>query len=393
MDLLRKEMERKKKALSDSRQIDSSRIGSCRTGAGRYHKAGELRRFQEERDESERCKRHSNETEIVNKKRPRLMVERGQSPSEKVGESLEAAAETSSKESSLFTSNTETVASFQSNSKVGLLQLSPTDVTKRLRMMGLPVRLFGERTLRQGVDLVDDRARFQRLKEALEAHKESIASLLEKDEFRLGSGHGIRNPFLEKDETGAGGLITTTSFHKREDKGAHEVEVTEKETEEEASDPHKRVYKYFKGLLREWEDDLEKRTDDLKRTVGGRNETKTLKQCKDYIKPLFKLCKNRRLEESLLNNILKIVDDCQAGEFVRAHDTYMDVAIGRAPWPIGVTQVGIHSRTGRAKIESQNVAHVMNSELQRKYLTSIKRLMTFAQTKRTDILHSKKVLN
>ena len=32
-------------------------------------------------------------------------------------------------------------------------------------------------------------------------------------------------------------------------------------------------------------------------------------------------------------------------------------------------------------IESSNVAHVMNSELQRKYLTSVKRLMTYAQKK------------
>ena len=92
-------------------------------------------------------------------------------------------------------------------------------------------------------------------------------------------------------------------------------------------------------------------------------------------------------------NILKIVDFCQQGDFVKANDAYMDVAIGRAAWPIGVTMVGIHARTGRSKIESQNVAHVMNSELQRKYLTSVKRLMTFAQNKRTDVNPSKKVMN
>lgn len=66
---------------------------------------------------------------------------------------------------------------------------------------------------------------------------------------------------------------------------------------------------------------------------------------------------------------------------MKAHDTYIDISIGRAAWPIGVTMVGIHQRTGRAKIESSNVAHVMNSELQRKYLTSVKRLMTYAQKK------------
>jgi pre-mRNA-splicing factor 18 len=94
-----------------------------------------------------------------------------------------------------------------------------------------------------------------------------------------------------------------------------------------------------------------------------------------------------------MSHILKIVEFCQAGEFVKANDAYIDVAIGRAAWPIGVTQVGIHARTGRAKIESANVAHVMNSELQRKYLTSVKRLMTYYQKKREDVAPSKKVLN
>jgi pre-mRNA-splicing factor 18 len=53
--------------------------------------------------------------------------------------------------------------------------------------------------------------------------------------------------------------------------------------------------------------------------------------------------------------------------------------------------VGIHARSGRAKIESSNVAHVMNSELQRKYLTSVKRLLSYAQKKRPDVDPSKKV--
>ena len=71
----------------------------------------------------------------------------------------------------------------------------------------------------------------------------------------------------------------------------------------------------------------------------------------------------------------------------------MDVAIGRAAWPIGVTMVGIHARSGREKIETGKVAHAMNSELQRKYLTSIKRLMTFCQKQRDDVAPSKKVIN
>lgn len=55
------------------------------------------------------------------------------------------------------------------------------------------------------------------------------------------------------------------------------------------------------------------------------------------------------------------------------------MAIGNAPWPIGVTMVGIHARTGREKIFSKNVAHVMNDETQRKYIQALKRLMTKCQ--------------
>jgi pre-mRNA-splicing factor 18 len=59
----------------------------------------------------------------------------------------------------------------------------------------------------------------------------------------------------------------------------------------------------------------------------------------------------------------------------------------------GLTMVGIHERSGREKISTSKVAHIMNNELERKYLTSIKRLMTYAQTKRTDIAPSMKMLN
>ena len=95
----------------------------------------------------------------------------------------------------------------------------------------------------------------------------------------------------------------------------------------------------------------------------------------------------------MLLKLSEMVFHCRAGEFVKAHDAYMDLAIGRSAWPIGVTQVGIHSRTGREKIGANNVAHVMNSELQRKYLTSVKRLLTYEQKKRTDVDPSKKVMN
>ena len=36
----------------------------------------------------------------------------------------------------------------------------------------------------------------------------------------------------------------------------------------------------------------------------------------------------------------------------------MDLSIGNAPWPIGVTMVGIHERSGRAKIFTSEIARM-----------------------------------
>lgn len=65
----------------------------------------------------------------------------------------------------------------------------------------------------------------------------------------------------------------------------------------------------------------------------------------------------------------------QMREYLRANDAYLRLSIGNAPWPIGVTMVGIHERSGREKIFSNNVAHVLNDETSRKYIQSLKRLV------------------
>lgn len=152
------------------------------------------------------------------------------------------------------------------------------------------------------------------------------------------------------------------------------------------------VYKYFRSLLKEWEWDLNARDDSEKMTAKGKMETKTQKQCKDYIRPLFKLCKRKQVPSDISSKLLEMVQFCEDGNFRVAHDRYISTAIGNAAWPIGLTMVGIHERSGREKISTSKVAHVMNNELQRKYLTSVKRLMTFAQKKRPDVPPSMKVL-
>lgn len=111
-------------------------------------------------------------------------------------------------------------------------------------------------------------------------------------------------------------------------------------------------------------------------------------------------CGGQELEPDVLSSIAEIVHHMQTREYIQANDAYLRLSIGNAPWPIGVTMVGIHERSGREKIFSNNVAHVLNDEVSRKYIQSLKRcrrlafssgadgadplsirILTFAQTK------------
>ena len=440
MDLLKAEIERKKRAAEAAKKSAAS-SGAAVGAAGsssKYMKASERRRLQEEKEaEEERRRREEAESQkrsSKNKKRRRdgegdgidtgadadkgaasTTSETGGNKSSTSGSGVsgdnQKKAKSTSNDGSSPSKDTTTNSSGSKRQKHDKLReelndLAPADVAARLRSLGLPVRLFGERTAE----------RIDRLYDALERQRREMAGLSEMDEFRLGSGHGIRNPFLDRrggaDGVGVGAAAAgaaatdkslSTGVKKsgggddsaggkkgKDDSG----DKSRKDGDEgDDDDPHKKIHKFFKSLLKQWEDDLAHRPDSVKQTAAGRNETKTYKQCKDYIRPLFKMCKSRRLEPGMMAHILNIVNYCEQGEFVKANDAYIDVAIGRAAWPIGVTMVGIHARSGREKIGSSNVAHVMNNELQRKYLTSVKRLMSYCQKKRTDVDPSKKVVN
>lgn len=404
MDLLKQELLKKKKAIEQAKKSsDVGRIGNSlssdnnNSSSKTYLKAADVRRFQEKQQE-----REEEEIRRINRLKTNNVVYKdnnnGNNKKRKWTDDQNNSRRLDTNKSTLNNNKNElSMKSKENNDKISSdIQnesnqdqcnetiMSTSEITQALRELGIPVWLFGER---------NDTQRLDRLKEAKENRRATIAGLSEMDEYRLGSGHGIRNPFI-----GKGKDDDDFDLKQKQDKDdpntKTQTSATNNEQEdEESDDPHKTIHRFFKNLLRQWENELVNRPDAVKRTLTGRNETKTLKQCKDYIRPLFKLCKNRTLEENIMGSILNIVNFCKEGEFVKANDAYMDLAIGRAAWPIGVTMVGIHQRTGRERINADKVAHVMNSELQRKYLTSVKRLMTYCQKLRPDVDPSKKVTN
>lgn len=248
------------------------------------------------------------------------------------------------------------------------------EVVKRLRERSEPILLFGE-TMYEA---------FKRLRR-LEILEPEI-------------NKGLRNDFqeaLEKvDQAYLNEILKSQGGAESEGSGksVHDVSVTYDETTMEdilkmakglgvgdLGTDAKVVLAFLKLLLQMWGHKLNEREESEKIGMRGKLDSATYAQTQAYIKPLFRKLKTKSLPEDIMESLVEIVNYMLAREYVKANDAYLQMAIGNAPWPIGVTMVGIHARTGREKIFSKHVAHVLNDETQRKYIQALKRLMTKCQ--------------
>lgn len=114
----------------------------------------------------------------------------------------------------------------------------------------------------------------------------------------------------------------------------------------------------LQDLLRLWHQELHERTEIQRRSAAGKLDTATFKQTQKYLKPLFRLLKKKELAEDLLVPLHDIAQNCKQRQYVRAHDIYLKMAIGNAPWPMGVTNVGIHERSAREKLHADQIARM-----------------------------------
>ncbi|CAM9306879.1 unnamed protein product, partial [Ectocarpus sp. 8 AP-2014] len=211
----------------------------------------------------------------------------------------------------------------------------------RLRALCLPITLFGETQAQRSARLL--------LAEEDKGHHQ--------DDFTLADGHNVNNEFLGNVSSDLTGSHLDAATGRDEETAAGDGKAGDDSDDDDDDDDetgaevkemerNKLVRTFFRGLLKEWEMDLNARPDHVKRTVQGKLETKTQKQAKDYMRPLFKLCKQKALPDGILNNLVTMINFMKEGEFVRANDIYILTAIGNAPWPIGLTMVGIHERSG-----------------------------------------------
>jgi pre-mRNA-splicing factor 18 len=242
--------------------------------------------------------------------------------------------------------------------------ISNEETVRRLRAKGQPVRLFGE--------LDKDRRLRLRALELIE----------EKGHDRQGGQNDFKKA-LEDVENSEKELQNKSSKGKKKeqnDPSANSVlDLNLVKTDPDKLYPL--IYYALKRTLKDWEEAMDERPEHVKRTTQGKLAAATQVQSAEYLKPLFKTLRSRSLPPDMLVRIAEIVHYMQKRQYQRANDSYLRLSIGNAPWPIGVTMVGIHERSAREKISADQVAHVLNDEVSRKYIQSLKRLLTFSQTK------------
>ncbi|KAI9655696.1 MAG: mRNA splicing protein prp18 [Trizodia sp. TS-e1964] len=140
---------------------------------------------------------------------------------------------------------------------------------------------------------------------------------------------------------------------------------------------------YFTLVLSEWALAMDQRPESVKESFQGKAAFNTMVQTRENMRPLFRRFEHGEVEEGILEPILGIVKAAQERRYVDANDGYLTLSIGKAAWPIGVTMVGIHERSAREKLHESDkgAAHIMSDEVTRKFLQSIKRCLSFAQTR------------
>lgn len=249
-------------------------------------------------------------------------------------------------------------------------ELPRAEVIRRLRERGEPTRLYGE----------SERDAFQRLRH-IEINQPEVQ-------------HGFRNDFKDAmDEVNQQYLkdifaSSEAGNDEKDDDQKDEVldeSITYDEIQEMArrlgrgnkDHDHLVISTLLEFLLKLW--NAQVNSQKQVHTTNVKIARATYNQTKVYMKPLLRKLKTRSIPDDILDSLTIIIKHLLSRNYIKASDAYLQMAIGNAPWPIGVTMVGIHARTGREKIFSKNVAHVMNDETQRKYIQGLKRLMTKCQ--------------
>ncbi|KHN82577.1 Pre-mRNA-splicing factor 18 [Toxocara canis] len=250
--------------------------------------------------------------------------------------------------------------------------LPRAEVIRRLRTRSQPITLFGETE-------AESRARLRKLE-------------IEQPDMKEGWKNDFQSAMRQVDHE----LVEEVIKGEQNSAGKHDVDMpgTAEDTTWERIEANARllgegdnpnrdcdiIREFFSYILTRWGRALNARDELTKRSAQGKLAATMHKQTMEHLRPLMSSLERHTTNTDIREHIVKI---CRLiiieRDYIRANNAYMEMAIGNAPWPVGVTRSGLHQRPGSAKAYVSNIAHVLNDETQRKYIQAFKRIMSHCQ--------------
>ncbi|QDZ23923.1 pre-mRNA-splicing factor 18 [Chloropicon primus] len=270
--------------------------------------------------------------------------------------------------------------------------LSNAEVKRRLRLLKQPAMLFGEvdsdryeRLKRVERELVveDTYAVGQQANTVLEIQREE-----EEARQRMLRKEAARREKDDEERTRTGNQVVAYSDKGPESEAERTLaafkaaaEKVKAEQRENAMEVGEAVVSYIKRMMAEWEEEVNNLPEEVKRTGEGKQGFLQFRATQRSFELLYERIGEGTLVEAIKAALGRMVKAMKERNYLHASEIYVMLSIGNAPWPIGVTSVGIHDRSAREKISfaMNGEAHVMNDEGTRKFIHGFKRLMTWVQ--------------
>lgn len=209
-----------------------------------------------------------------------------------------------------------------------LMNLSRSEVIRKLRERGEPIMLFGE------------------------SEKDACSRLRQLEISAPEVNRGFRNDFQEAmdevDEAYLQEILEDSAAGRNKDKNKNEDidlddSVTYESIQEKAGSLGRGNKQHdidvmltlLKFLLKKWNDQVNCGTMEEKMRTKTKIAKATFNQTRVYLKPLLKKLKNDKIPDDIFDSLTEIMKKLLQRDYIKASDAYLTMAIGNAPWPIG----------------------------------------------------------
>ena len=146
------------------------------------------------------------------------------------------------------------------------------------------------------------------------------------------------------------------------------------------ADPHglcSDVIDWMRQVFEGWMADLDRKQGEYEGSNGKASEFNQFRQTQDQLKPLVSLLNSNSIDPTICGLLRRITDAASMRRYMDANSVYMELSIGNKPWPIGVGNCFIQERSSMDRIATSS--HLLNDEVARRYVQSLKRLLTQAE--------------